>query len=196
MKKFILLSIILVFMSVFSFAKDINAWKKEKSLEQQFSVFKDNLNFWSGNYFLNETQLNEFYGAFKDSVSVLENKISGKTKAINALQNELNSTGKLLEDTKSELNYSIKTKNGIAVFGQNIDKSIYTFFMSAIILSLLVFLGIIFLLYKRSNTVTVRTKKDYDELKEEFEVHKRNALDRYTQINMELHHTRQKLKNS
>lgn len=193
MKKFIILSILLISMSLFSFAKDINAWKKEKSLEQQFSVFKDNLNFWSGNYFLNETQLNEFYRAFKDSVSVLENKISDKTKAINALQNELNSTSKLLEDTKSELNYNIKTKNVIAVFGQDIDKSIYTFFMSIIILSLLVFLGILFLLYKRSNKVTVGTKKDYDELKEEFEIHKRNALDRYTQINMELHHTRQKL---
>ncbi len=193
MKNFIILWIVLVSMSLSSFAKDTNAWKKEKSLEQQFSVFKDNLNFWSGNYFLNETQLNEFYRAFKDSVSVLENKISDKTKAINALQNELNSTSKELENTKSELNYSIKTKNIITVFGQDIDKSIYTIFMSMVILALLVFLGILFLLYQRSNKVTIRTKKEYEEIKEEFEIHKKNALDRYVKINMELHHTQMKL---
>jgi hypothetical protein len=49
-------------------------------------------------------------------------------------------------------------------------------------------------MYNRSNKVTVRTKKDYDELKEEFEVHKKDSLERYTKINMELHHTRLQLK--
>jgi len=193
MKNFILLLILLVSISLSSFAKDTNVWKKEKSLEQQYNVFKDNLNFWNGNYFLDEKQLNEFYGAFNDSVRVLENRISDKTKAINALQNELNTANTALENTKAELDNSIKTKNVITVFGQNIDKSIYTLFMSMLILALLVFLATLFLLYKRSNKVTTRTKKEYDEIKEEFEIHKKNALDRYVKINMELHHTQMKL---
>ncbi len=193
MKNFITLSILLIFISLSSFAKDTNAWKKEKSLEQQYHVFKDNLNFWNGNYFLDEKQLNEFYGAFNDSVRVLEHKISDKTKAINALQNELNTVNAALENTKTELEYSIKTKNVITVFGQNIDKSIYTFFMSMLILALLVFLAILFFLYKKSNKVTTRTRKEYDEIKEEFEIHKKNALERYVKINMELHHTQMEL---
>jgi hypothetical protein len=39
----------------------------------------------------------------------------------------------------------------------------------------------------------VRTKKEYDELKEEYGVHKKNALDRYTKMNMELLKTRLEL---
>ncbi len=193
MKKYILLSIALLTMFASSFAKDINAWKSEKTLEQQYSVFKENLNFWNGSYFLNEKQLNEFYTALTDSVTVLENEITQKAGAVNSLQNELNSANQQLQNAKKELDTSVKNQNAISVFGMNVEKSIYTLIMSLIILGLLVFVGIVFLLYKRSNKVTHRTKKDYNELKEEFEVHKKNALERYTKLNMELHHTRMEL---
>jgi chromosome segregation ATPase len=195
MKKYIIFLILLVSISLSSFAKrDINAWKSEKNLKQQYIVFKENLNFWNGSYFLNEQQLDEFYSALTDSIKVLENEVSDKANQVKSLQDELNSTNQQLENTKVELNTSIKNQNAIEVFGQKINKSIYTFFMYMFILALLVFLGILFLLYKRSNSVTARTKKDYNELKEEFEIHKKNALERYTKINMELHHTRLNLK--
>jgi ABC-type multidrug transport system fused ATPase/permease subunit len=190
MKKYILLLVMLFPLSLSSFAKDIHAWKNETSLERQYEVFKENLNFWNGNYFLNETQLNEFYRALTDSIAALENEIGDKAETVNTLRSELNTTNQQLENAKAELETSIKNQNAISVFGQNIDKSIYTLFMSLFILALLVFLGIVFLLYRRSNVVTVRTKKDLSELKQEFEIHKKNALERYTKINMELHRTR------
>ena len=194
MKRHFIFLILLVFVSLSSFAKrDINAWKNEKNLKQQYSVFKENLNFWNGSYFMNETQLNEFYNALTDSINVLKNEISEKGNQIKSLQNELSTTNNELENTKVDLDTSIKNQNAIEVLGLNIHKSIYTLVMSLLILGLLVFLGILFLMYKRSSKVTAKTKKEYDELKEEFEVHKKNALERYTKINMELHHTRLKM---
>ncbi len=191
MKRLVLVVGILFLMSPALFAqKDIEAWKNEKNLEQQYEVFKKNLDYWSGKYIITGKQMDEFYGAFNDSVSALENETKNKATKINALQNDLNAVGKQLEDTKAELETSIKNQNAIEVFGMNIEKSVYTIFMSLFILSLLILLGIIFLLYRRSNAVTIRTKKDYNELKEEFEVHKKNALERYTSLNMELHRTR------
>ncbi len=195
MKRLILLSIILfsLLLSVTA-KKDINAWKSEKNLEQQYVVFKENLNFWNGSYFLNESQLNEFYKALTDSVSVLENNITDKANKLKSLQNDLNSANKQLESTKAELNASIKNQNAIEVFGLNVGKDIYTMVVSLFILGLLIFMSIVYMLYKRSNRVTVRTKKDYEDLREEFETHKKSALDRYTKLNMELHHTRMQLK--
>ena len=194
MKKYIILFILLFSVSLISFAKkDVNAWKNEKNLKQQYAVFKENLNFWNGNYFLDERQLNDFYSALTDTISVLKNEISDKANTVNSLQNELNSTNNQLKNTKADLDTSVKNRNAIEVFGLNVEKGFYTFIMSAIILALLAFLIILYLLFKRSNKVTVRTKKDYDELKEEFEVHKKDALERYTKINMELHHTRMEL---
>ncbi len=194
MKKNIILSVLLVVVTLTSQAKkDTNAWKNEKSLEQQYVVFKENLNFWNGSFFLKEAQLDELYNALTDSISSLESKMSEEAVLVKSLQRELNTANKSLEDTKAELESSIKNQNAIEIFGQNVDKSIYTFVMSMIILGLLVFLVILFLLFKRNSNVTSRTRKEYSELKEEFEIHKKNALERYTKINMELHHTRLKL---
>ena len=194
MKKYLLLSIFLISLSFTSMAKkDTNAWKSENNLEQQYQMFKENLNFWNGNYFLDERQLDDFYNAFSDSVSVLEKEISDKVGTISSLQSELNSTNKQLDNAKADLENSITNRNSIHVFGMNVDKGIYTLMMSVIILALVIILGILYLLYKRSYKVTARTKKDYDDLKEEFEVHKKDALERYTKINMELHHTRLEL---
>lgn len=194
MKRYIILSLLLFSLSTFTFAqKNSNAWKSAKNLQQQYIVLKENLNYWNGSYFLSEKQLNEFYNALTDSIAVLKNKISDKTKTVNKLQNEIDSSNKLLENTKAELNSSIKNQNAIDVFGENIDKRMYSLFMYIVILALLMFLGILFLLYKRSNKITVRTQKEYKEIKEEFEMHKKNTLERYTKINMELHHTRLEL---
>ena len=196
MKKFILISIMTMILSLPSVAqKDINAWKEENNLEKQYDVFKENLNFWNGNYFLNETQLNQFFGALRDSVGVLENEIEEKANRINALENRMDSINNKLANTQAELDTSVENQNAITVMGMQLEKGVYTLIISLIILGLLVILAVVFLLYKRSNTVTVRTRRDYDELKQEFETHKKNALERYTKINTELHNTRMQLKN-
>ena len=66
--------------------------------------------------------------------------------------------------------------------------------MYLLIAGVLVLAGFVFLLYKRSLVVMHRTKKEYNELKKEYEAHKKSALERYTKINMELHQTRLELK--
>ena len=195
MRRLIVLFILLTGFSFSSFSqRDINAWKNEKNIEQQYQVFKENLNFWDGKYFLNETQLNEYYRAFSDSVNVLKKSNADKVSTIKDLQSQLNSVNNELDETKADLETSIKNRNSIEMFGLNIEKGIYTLIMSLIIFALVVFLLILYFMYSRSNKITVRAKKDYDELKEEFEAHKKDSLERYTKINMELHHTRLELK--
>lgn len=77
MKRFTVLLILMVSISLISFAKkDIDAWKSANNLEEQFTVFKDNLNFWNGSYFLKELQLNQFYGALRDSIAVYEKQVT------------------------------------------------------------------------------------------------------------------------
>ncbi|MBN2636720.1 MAG: hypothetical protein JXR61_10655 [Prolixibacteraceae bacterium] len=188
---FLILCIFIWFPSVAQ--KDINAWKNENNIEQQFEVFKKNLNFWDGNYFLNEKQLTDYYRAFADTVAALESAIATNVTTIQELRNELRTTNAELDDTKLELEDSIKNRNSISMFGLNIDKGFYTMLMSLIILTLVILLIVVYYLYKRSNTITVQTKKDYADLKQEFDTHKKDSLDRYTKINMELHHTRLQL---
>ena len=194
MKRFILFLILWIFVTSTSFAKkDINAWKSEENLNQQYVVFKKNLNFWNGSYFLKEFQLNQFYNAVSDSIAVLEKEVLDNKNQVLSLQNELNSKIKEAEKIQTELNGSIKRENSIRVFGMNVNKSVYSLSMYMFILGVLVLSGMVFLLYKRSNRITLHTKNEFNELKEEFETHKKNSLERYTKMNMELHRTRMKL---
>lgn len=193
MKKIVL--ILLITLSSFPVysKKDINAWKSEKTIDQQFIVFKQNLKYWNGSYFFQYPQLDEFYHALMDSVSVFKDAKIETAKLNSSLQNELNATTAQLKETKGKLNESQKRQNAITVFGIYTNKNVYTLIMSGIILGLLALIGLSFLFNKRSRVLAREAKKDYDELKEEFEIYKKNSLARYTQINTELHHTRLEL---
>ena len=194
MKKFAALSILLVSVTLVSFAKkDIDAWKSEKNLEQQFAVFKDNLKYWSGSYFLNEQQLNQFYTALRDSIAVYEKQVGKSKDEVKVLQNELDSKLKEVEDIQAKLNRSITLENSIIVLGVDVNKGVYSTAMFILILGVVLVCVLLIILYKRSKNITRNTKKDYEELKEEFEVHKKNALDRYVKINTELTKARMEL---
>lgn len=194
MKRFIVFLPLMVFISFGSFAKkDINAWKQEKNLNQQYEVFKENLKYWNGSYFMNETQLDQFYRALKDSVEVWESKVAEVNNQRASIANELNVTLDELETTNTKLSESIKHQNSILVFGAYMNKSAYTLIVYSIIVGLLVLIGFLFLMNKRSQSIASSTKKEFNELKEEFEIHKKNSLERYTKINTELHQTRLKL---
>lgn len=194
MKKITVLLILLGSLSLISFAeKDVNLWKSEKNLEQQFTVFKNNLNYWNGSYFLNEQQLNQFYSALRDSIAVYEKQVTVSNNQANAMREELNSRIKETEEIQSKLKRSNELENSISVFGADVNKSVYSTSMYALIIGVLLICALLFLLYKRSNKITVNTKKDYQELKEEFEIHKKNALDRYVKINTELTRARMDL---
>lgn len=195
MKRLTLLLALLISFSHFSYSKkDINAWKNEKNLEQQYEVFKTNLKFWSGSYFLTEIQLDEFYNALKDTIGNLENSVDKNQGYVMELKNELDSNKVETEQIHIKLNESVKHQNAISLLGMRIHKNIYTAIMSLIILGLLVLLGVVFMMFKRSNKITSHTKKEYNELKDEFEAYKKSSLERYTKMNMELHKTRLELK--
>lgn len=194
MKKITVLLILLGSLSLNSFAeKDVNLWKSQKNLEQQFTVFKNNLNYWNGSYFLNEQQLNQFYSALRDSIAVYEKQVTESNNQANAMRDELNARIKETEEIQSKLKRSKELENSISVFGIDVNKSVYSTSMYVLIIGVLLICALLFLLYKRSNKITVNTKKDYQELKEEFEIHKKNALDRYVKINTELTRARMDL---
>ena len=190
---FAVVVLVLVVFNTFA-KKDVNAWKQEQSLASQYEVFKENLNFWNGSYFLKEVQLDDLYNALTDTIGVLEKSAEQKDAKIRDLNSEISSKAAQMNTLQEELDESLKLQNSIVFLGMKIDKSAYSVAMYLLIAGVLVLAGFVFLLYKRSLSVMRRTKKDYEELKEEYETHKKNALERYTKMNMELHQTRLELK--
>jgi len=190
MRKIVTLFICMVCVVGVTSAKDPDAWKNEQTLEKQYEVFIENLNFWNGSYFLKPDQMEAFYKSLTDTIDGLEKKVKESGSKIQQLQNQLSENNTKTQEIQEKLDLSIKNQESIGILGIMVHKNTYSFIMSVIIVGLLVLLAVMFLMFKRSNNVTSKTKKDYEELKEEFETHRKSALDRYTKINMELHQTR------
>lgn len=111
--------------------------------------------------------------------------------ALNTQIDTLNSEKALLME---ELDTAIKNKNTISFLGIPMNKILYNTLMWAIIIGLASLLVILFLLYKRNHSVTIQMRKDFEELKEEHERHKKQARERYEKLVVSHHHEIQQLK--
>jgi hypothetical protein len=85
----------------------------------------------------------------------------------------------LIESLKGDLNISqseLLKKNSFSFFGIMVSKAGYDSIMWSIILGLLVGLGFMIVLFRRSFTVISQTKKDLNDIKDEFEIYRKKAL--------------------
>jgi len=99
-----------------------------------------------------------------------------------------------LTDTKSLLAEAVSTKENIGVLGMNLNKTAYNSLMWFIVCILLSLLALGFLVFKRNLTVMLRTKKDLDELKIEFEVYRQKKRIEIEKMGMDHFNEIRKLK--
>jgi hypothetical protein len=91
----------------------------------------------------------------------------------------IDSLNSRLNATKMELAETSRTKNAISILGIKLDKTMYNTIMWIIVAGLAFLLVIGFLAFKRNRTITLTTKKELNELREEFEEYrKKTRLDR------------------
>ena len=101
-----------------------------------------------------------------------------------------------LTDTKSLLAEAVSTKENIGVLGMNLNKTAYNSIMWVIVGILLFLLALGFLVFKRNLTVMLRTKKDLDELKIEFEAYRQKKRIEIEKMGMDHFNEIRKLKGS
>lgn len=101
--------------------------------------------------------------------------IALKDSTIDSLKNVLATTNNTLEVTTRE-------KNSVRFFGILMSKIAYNSLMWLIIAGLAFLMVVFFILFRRSNVVTTQTKQSLDELKEEYEQHRKRTLEREAKI--------------
>jgi hypothetical protein len=114
-----------------------------------------------------------------DSLTKAKNRITGFITLTGNLNSRIDSLNSSLNITKEELKEVSRTKNSISVLGIKLDKIAYNSIMWTIVAGLLFLLVIGYLTFKRNRTITLNTKKELKELREEFEEYrKKTRLDR------------------
>jgi hypothetical protein len=94
----------------------------------------------------------------------------------------------------NELEIAIKNKNSIKFVGIQTNKILYKTIMWAIVIGLATLLVILFLVFKRNHSVTVKIRKDLDETQKEYETYKLSARERYEKLVVSHHNEIKKLK--
>ncbi|NNC51399.1 MAG: tRNA (guanine-N1)-methyltransferase [Flaviramulus sp.] len=105
--------------------------------------------------------------------------VTNQANEISELKSKLESTQATLEKTNSE-------KNRMAFFGMQMSKSGYNVLMWSIIIGLLTLLIFFIYKFKNSNSITANAKKALEEIEEEFDEHRRTALEREQKVRRQL----------
>jgi len=104
-----------------------------------------------------------------DTLAKEKNRINELTLKTAALTTQIDSLNKSLETSGNKLTSALSTKNSIGVLGMEVNKTVYNTVMWIILAALLFLLIAGYLTFQRNRVITVRTKKDLEDLKEEFE---------------------------
>lgn len=156
----------------------INQVLKTGTIEEQFNTLIDKSNDFQEYKNLKHFNLNRFRKNFKDSLIITKQKfekayakIEDQKKQINDLQNQIN----LLND---KINSVTVNKDTIDFFGTRLTKASYNTILWSLILVLLATALFFLFRFKSSNAITKEVKKSLSEIEEEFEQHRKKALER------------------
>ncbi|MFA8435127.1 MAG: tRNA (guanine-N1)-methyltransferase [Marinifilaceae bacterium] len=137
--------------------------------------------------------LNKLKANVSDTLNLADKNLQKAEDKIATQTNEINSLKEQLMEVKDQLAKVSKEKNSVAFFGILMEKSAYNALMWTIAGGLLALAIICFLLFKRSNAVTVSTKQSLEDTREEFDKHRKWALEREQTLARELHKLKTKI---
>lgn len=139
------------------------------------------------NYLEERTRIYEDYRAIRedmfqllkknsiDSLSSGKSRINSLIARNNNLSSEIDSLNNTLSLTRNDLDEAVRTKNSIRLLGMNLNKFAYNTIMW-IITGVLCFLLVSgFLAFRRNISVTTETKKELEDLKNEFEEYRNKS---------------------
>ena len=129
-----------------------------------------------------------------DSIKTLKSEIVSLNKKVSELNQKLDNQQKELTEAQEKLNTITREKDSLRLLGMLVTKSAFYIIVLTIIIGLIIALLIVFILYKRSNVITVKTKETLATTQEEFEKHRKWALEKEQKLARELLKEKQKNK--
>jgi len=135
---------------------------------------------------IKRNSLDSLAGA-KSDILQLENQLRAYGIRIDSLQSDLLATN-------NELDEAIKNRDRMSFIGIPVNKALYNSIMWIVITGLVLLTVILFLTAKRNISATIRTKKDLEEIREEFDAYRKESRVRQEQLVVKHHNELRKLK--
>ncbi len=145
---------------------------RQKTIPEQFKFLEEHTRIYENYRAVREDMFQAISRNTIDTLRSAKRKISNLVSDTTAFGNRLDSMKSVLEASGNELEKMTRTKNSISVLGLEINKKAYNTVMWSIVGILIFLLAIGYLTFKVNRATTNRTRKDLNELKEEFEAYR------------------------
>ena len=119
-----------------------------------------------------------------DTVSAEKGTINGLKIFTIRLDGTIDSLKNSLDITKIKLKEVTGSKNSIRLLGIEVNKATYNSVMWMVVAGLVTLLAFGFLALKRNLIITIRTKKEIEELKNEFEAYRKTSREAREKMSM------------
>ncbi|MCX6256264.1 MAG: hypothetical protein NTV31_17580 [Bacteroidia bacterium] len=166
----------------------------KNSLKDQLNYIEQRTRIYENYRAIREDMFQKIKGNVSDTLSAAKSKIAGLSIMTFTLRQTIDTLNTTLETTKTRLEEITRTKNSIRVLGLEVDKLTYNSILWTIVSGLVVILALGFLIFKRNLSVTLNTKKELRELKDEFEAYRKTSREAREKMSMDHFNELKKLK--
>ncbi len=160
------------------------------TISEQLKYLNERARIYEGYRAIREDMFRSVSSNTLDTLTSSKRRISELVAYTNTLNNRMDSLKKSLESTRIELDEKTHTKNSIPVLGMEVNKTTYNTIMWTILAALVFLLTVGYLSFKQNRIVTLRTRKELDELSAAFEEYRtktrlereKTAIDHFKEI--------------
>jgi septal ring factor EnvC (AmiA/AmiB activator) len=202
--KLLLLAAVLYLIPQINLAQE-NSDNNDPSLDQgtidsQFEyIFKKSGNFKGTNGQAYEAvkaaSLEKLRSNVLDSLGNTYKQLEESQKTVEEQDQEIAALKASLADTKNTLDNTNKEKDSMQLFGIQMSKTNYNVLMWGIIATLIILLALFIYKFQNSNAVTKTARHKLSELEQEYEEHRKTALEREQKVRRQLQDEINKHKN-
>jgi hypothetical protein len=193
--RFLVLSAIAIFLSFNAVGQTVIPEVLDKgTLTDQMKYLEEKTRIYENYRAIREDMFQKIKVNTIDTLTSAKSKITRLVELTGTLNIRIDSLNSSLAGTKESLLEVTRSKNSIKVIGIELNKVVYNTIMWTIAGVLIFLLVIGFLAFKRNLAVTINTKKDYNELKTEYENYRQKSRLEREKMSMDHFNELKKLK--
>jgi len=183
-KLIILLSILLI--TTTGFSQTTKKFTDTGSVSEQFDNLIKNSNRYQEYKVVKTDWLYKLKKNVSDSISASKEELVSTYGTINAQKKSIDSLKLAVKTSETSIANLSGQIESISIFGIQFEKGTFKIILFSIIAILAILLLLFISKFKQSNSVTVQTKQNFKELDEEFEAHRKKALEREQKVRRQL----------
>ena len=156
------------------------------TIEEQFEYIKKISTNYQEYKVIKLRSLEKLQNNILDSLSGYISTIQELKVTLQENKTQINDLNQKLSTTKADFDRAVEEKDSFSIFGMLLHKNFYNNLVWGIIILLILTLVISYFRFKKSHQVTAETQQSLEDLREEFELHRRNTLERERKLNRQL----------